>query len=88
MKASTCVSALLIVGIGAPVGRVPFSLSGHEFNPSRNQRLSSSDPELASPAVPLGRRHGVKPSLFFRQRDGRKYQCWHLKFWSAFYEAC
>src|SRR5262249_13963678 len=50
VTASTCVSDLLIVGLGAPVGRVPFGLSGHEFNPSRNQRLGSSDPELASPA--------------------------------------
>ena len=69
-RASTCVADHLIVGLGAPVGRVPFGLSRHEFNPSRNRRLGSGDPELASPAASLGRRHGARPLLFFRQRDG------------------
>src|SRR5436305_7521573 len=39
VRASTCVADRLIVGLGAPVGRVPFGLSCHEFNPSRNKRL-------------------------------------------------
>src|SRR5262249_5671627 len=85
MTASTCVSDLLIVGLGSPVGRVPFGLSRHEFNPSRNRRLSSSDPELASPAASLGRRRGTRPWLLIRQRDGEFYQCWQIMVRSAFY---
>ncbi len=86
--ASTCVADHLIVGLRAPIGRVPFGLASHEFNPSCNRRLSSSDPELASPAASLGRKRGARPLLFFRQRDGvSQHCCWHLKFWSAFYEA-
>ena len=69
-RASTCVADRLIVGVWAPVGRVPFGLSRHEFNPSRNKRLGPGDPELASPAESLGRRPGARPLLFFRQRDG------------------
>src|SRR5438270_9978255 len=70
VRACTCVADRLIVGVWAPVGRVPFGLSRHEFNPSRNKRLGSGDPELASPAESLGRRPGARPVLFFRQRDG------------------
>jgi hypothetical protein len=70
VRASTCVADRLIVGVWAPVGRVPFGLSRHEFNPSRNKRLGPGDPELASPAESLGRRPGARPLLFFRQRDG------------------
>jgi hypothetical protein len=70
VRASTCVADRLIVGVWAPVGRVPFSLSRHEFNPGRNKRLGQGDPELASPAESLGRRPGARPLLFFRQRDG------------------
>ncbi len=88
MTASTCVSGLLIVGLGSPVGRVPFGLSHHEFNPGRNRRLGSGDPELASPVASLGRRRGARPLLRIRQRDG-DYQCyWQLMVRSAFYEAC
>ena len=88
VMASTCVADRLIVGLGAPIGKVPFGLSHHMFNPSRNRRLSSSDPELASPAASLGRKRGARPLLFFRQRDGvAQHCCWHLRFWSAFYEA-
>ncbi len=37
--ASTCVADPLIVGLGAPIGEVPFGLAHHEFNPSRNRRI-------------------------------------------------
>ena len=74
VTASTCVADHLIVGLGAPVGRVPFGLSRHEFNPSRNRRLGSGDPALASPAGSSGRRRAARPLLFFRQRDGEQ-QC-------------
>ena len=70
--ASTCVADHLIVGLGAPIGKVPFGLSRHEFNPSRNRRLGSSDPALASSAASRGRRRGARPLLFFRQRDGER----------------
>ena len=62
--ASTCVADHLCVSLGAPIGKVPFGLSCHEFNPSRNRRLSSSDPTLASPAASRGRKRGARPSLF------------------------
>jgi hypothetical protein len=83
-RASTCVADRLIVGLGAPVGRVPFGLSRHEFNPSCNKRLGSGYPELASPAGSLGRRPGARPSLFFRQRDGDQQSCWQLSFGRLF----
>ena len=86
--ASTCVAYLLIVGLKAPIGRILFGLSHHRFNPSRNGRLSSSDPALASPAASRGRKRGARPLLFFRQRDGDQQCCWQLKVRSAFYEAC
>src|SRR5262249_27777018 len=84
MTASTCVSDLLIVALGAPIGRIPFGLSCHESNSSRNRRLSSSDPELASPAASLGRRRGARPWLLIRQRDGDQQCCWQVIVWSAF----
>lgn len=83
-RASTCVADRLIVGLGAPVGRVSFGLSRHEFSPNRNKRLGSGDPELASPAGSLGRRPGARPSLFFRQRDGDQHGCWQLSFGRLF----
>ncbi len=86
--ASTCVANLLSVGLGAPIGAVPFGLSCHEFNPSRNRQLSLSDPTLSSPAESRGRRPGARPLLLIRQRDGDQHCCWQLSFWSAFYEAC
>lgn len=82
--ASTCVAVHLIVGLVSPIGRVRFGLAGHEFNPSRNQRLSSSDPALASPAESSGRRLGARPLLFFRQRDGDQQCCWQLSFGRLF----
>ena len=85
VRASTCVADRLIVGLGAPVGRVSFGLSCHEFNPSRNKRLGSGDPELSSPAGSLGRRPGARPLLWFRQRDGTAHQrCWQLSFGRLF----
>ena len=87
VTASTCVADHLSVSLGAPIGKVPFGLSRHEFNPSRNRRLSSGDPELSSPAASLGQKPGAGPLLWFRQRDGDQQCCWQLKFWSAFYEA-
>ena len=63
MSASTCVAVPLIVGLGAPYGRVPFGLSYHEFNPSRNRRLGSDDPALASSGGASGRRPAAKPFL-------------------------
>jgi hypothetical protein len=86
--ASTCVADHLSVGLGAPFGKVPFGLSRHQFNSSRNRRLSSSDPALASPAASRGKKRGARPLLLIRQRDGDQQCCWQLKFWSAFYEAC
>ena len=87
--ASTCVADHLFVGLRAPVGKVPFGLAHHEFNPSRNRRLSSGDPELASPAGSLGQRPGARPWLLFRQRDGTvQHCCWQVMVWSAFNEAC
>jgi site-specific recombinase XerD len=88
VRASTCVADRLIVGLGAPIGRVPDGLSRHEFNSSRNRQLSSSDPELASPAGSLGQRSSARPWLLFRQRDGDQHCCWQVMVWSAFYEAC
>jgi hypothetical protein len=85
VTASTCVAGHLIVSLEAPIGRVPFSLSRHEFNPSRNRRLGSSDPALASPAASRGRKRGARPLLFFRQRDGdHQHSCWQLKFGRLF----
>ena len=85
VRASTCVADRLLVGLGAPVGRVSFGLSCHEFNPSRNKRLSSGDPELSSPAGSLGRRPGARPLLWFRQRDGTAHhRCWQLSFGRLF----
>ena len=63
MKASTCVSDYLIVGLGAPIGGVAFGLSHREFNPSRNGRLGSDDPALASSGGASGRRPATKPFL-------------------------
>ena len=82
--ASTCVAVHLIVGLASPIGRVRFGLAGHEFNPSRNQRLSSSDPTLSSPAESRGRRPSARPLLFFRQRDGDQQCCWQLSFGRLF----
>jgi hypothetical protein len=80
VTASTCVAGHLRVSLEAPIGRVPFSLSRHEFNPSRNRRLGSSDPALASPAASRGRKRGARPLLFFRQRDGVQHCCWQVTF--------
>ncbi len=89
VTASTCVAGHLSVSLGAPIGKVPFGLSRHEFNSSRNRRLGSSDPTLSSPAASRGQKRGARPLLFFRQPYGvSQHCCWHLKFWSAFYEAC
>ena len=89
VTASTCVAGHLSVSLEAPIGRVPFGLSCHEFNPSRNRRLGSSDPTLSSPAASRGQKRVAGPLLFFRQRDGSwQHCCWQLSFWSAFYEAC
>ena len=62
---STCVAIRLVVGIRAPVDKVPFSLAGHEFNSNSNQRLCSSDPELTSLAGALGRRAVAGPFCCF-----------------------
>jgi site-specific recombinase XerD len=55
VSASTCVADRLIVGLGAPIGRVPFGLSHHGFNPCRNGRLGTDDPALATPGGARGR---------------------------------
>src|SRR5262249_60839475 len=47
VSASTCVSGRLVVGVRAPIGKVPFGLSRHVFNPSRNGRVGTGDPALA-----------------------------------------
>ena len=49
VTASTCVADHLIVGLGAPIGKVPFGLSRHEFNPSRNRRLGSERSRIVVP---------------------------------------
>jgi hypothetical protein len=84
VRASTCVADRLVVGLGAPVGRVPFGLSCYEFNSSRNKRLGSSDPELASPVGSLGRRPVAGPWLFLRQPYGDQQCCWQLSFGRLF----
>ncbi len=85
VRASTCVADRLIVGLGAPVGRVSFGLSCHGFNPGRNKRFGSGDPELSSPAESLGRRPGARPLLWFRQRDGTAARkCRQLSFGRLF----
>ncbi len=61
VMASTCVADLFVVGLGTPVGRVSFGLASYGFSPCRNRRLDTGDPELASPAEPLGRRFGARP---------------------------
>ena len=61
VSASTCVAGRLIVGVGAPVGRVPFGLSRHEFNPSLNGRFGTGDPALTSSGGASGRRPAAKP---------------------------
>src|SRR4051812_10166114 len=60
-SASTCVAVLLSVSLRAPIGEVPFGLSHHELNPSRNGRLSSDDPALTSSGGASGRRPVTKP---------------------------
>jgi hypothetical protein len=59
--ASTCVAVHLIVDLGAPIGRVPFGLSHHEFNPGLNRRLEPGDPALTSPDEASGRRPVTEP---------------------------
>jgi hypothetical protein len=61
VTASTCVAGHLSVSLEAPIGKVPFGLSRHEFNPSRNRWLGSSDPALSSPAASRGRKRGARP---------------------------
>lgn len=79
--ASTCVSVPLIVGLGSPNGRVPFGLSHHEFNSSRNRRLGSSDPALASSGGTSGRRPATKPFLpIVRQPYGERESSRQIKF--------
>jgi hypothetical protein len=79
MKASTCVSDSLIVGLDAPIGRVVFSLSHHEFNPSRNGWLGSDDPALSSSGEASGRRPATKPFLLLRQPYGKSWCSWQIK---------
>ena len=88
VPASTCVSDHLIVGLGAPIGKVSYGLSRHEFNPSRNGRLGSDDPALSSSGGASGRRPAAKPFLLLRQPYGERESSRQLKFWSAFNEAC
>ena len=71
MKASTCVSDSLIVGLGAPIGGVAFGLSHHEFDPGRNGRLGSDDPALASSGEASGKRPAAKPFLLLRSHTER-----------------
>jgi hypothetical protein len=71
VSASTCVVAHLIVGLGAPSDRVPFGLFHHEFSPSRNGRLGSDDPTLASSGRARGKRPAAKPFLL-RQPYGER----------------
>jgi hypothetical protein len=55
-----------------------------EFNPSRNGRLGSGEPTLASPGGPHGQRHAAEPWLRIRQRDGDQRCRWQLKFGRLF----
>ena len=84
MSASTCVAVHLIVGLGAPYGRVPFGVSYHEFNPSRNRRLGSDDPALASSGEASGRRPATKPFLLLRQPYGERESSRQIKFGPLF----
>jgi hypothetical protein len=88
-EAHTCVVAHLIVGLEAPSNRVPFGLSHHEFNPSRNRRLSLDEPALASSDGTHGQkaRHEAV-SAFVQAAIRREGVLSATKFWSAFYEAC
>jgi hypothetical protein len=79
VTASTRVAGHLCVSLEAPIGKVPFGLFRHKFNSSRNRRLGSSDPTFSSPAAPRGQKHGARPLLFFRQRDGDQQCCWQFR---------
>lgn len=79
-RASTCVVDRLIVGVRAPVDRIPFGLAYHESSLGLNKRFGLGDPELSSLAGPLGRRHVAGPYAVFRQRDGDQQCCWQLSF--------
>jgi site-specific recombinase XerD len=61
VPASTCVSDPLIVGLGSPIGRVPFGLSYHRFSPCLNRRFGTGDPALTSSGEASGRRPAAKP---------------------------
>ncbi len=71
VRASTCVAGRLIVGLEAPIGRVPFGLSHHEFNPSGNGRLRTDDPALAIPGETSGRRFAAAPWLLLGSETER-----------------
>jgi hypothetical protein len=62
VKASTCIAGHLIVGLGAPIGRVPVGLAHHGFNPGRNERFGPGDPALATPGGARGRRPAAERS--------------------------
>jgi hypothetical protein len=83
MKASTCVSDSLIVGLGPPIGGVTLGLSHHEFNPSRNGRLGSDDPALASSGEASGRRPATKPFLL-KQPYGERESSRQINFGPLF----
>jgi hypothetical protein len=84
MKASTCVSDSLIVGLVAPIGGVAFGLSHYLFNPSRNGRLGSDDPALASSGEASGRRPATKPFLLLRQPYGERESSRQINFGPLF----
>lgn len=74
----------LIVGLKAPIGRVLFSVSCHEINPSRNRWLDSSEPALSSPGEASGRRLAAEPFLLLRQPYGERESSRQLSFGRLF----
>ncbi len=71
MKASTCVSDHLVVGLDTPISEVIFSLSHHEFSQHRNGWLSVGDPALSSSGGASGRRPATKPFLLLGSHTER-----------------
>ena len=81
VPASTCVAVRLIVGLEAPIDRIFFGLSHHEFNPNLNRRFGTGDPALASTGGASGRRPTTRPlGSAVRQPYGERVSSRHLSF--------
>jgi hypothetical protein len=68
--------------LGAPSGRVPFSLSRHKSSLNRNGRLGSGDPTMASSGRARGKRSAAKPFLlrqpYGERESSRQLMCGRL----------